>query len=107
VNMIHREDIVTSILAAFDRKLAGEIINVVDDEPVLQVEYVGWLCKQLGLPPAKFDPEAEKKFKGGMRKGFQPNRRIANGKMKSILGIALQYPNFREGLKPLMENPAL
>jgi nucleoside-diphosphate-sugar epimerase len=107
VNMIHRDDIVATLLATLDRKLAGEILNVVDDEPVQQVEYVGWLCEQLGLPPAKFDPDAEKKFKGGMRKGFQPNRRIANEKMKSVLGVTLQYPNFREGLLPMIQDPKL
>lgn len=102
VNMVHRDDIVQVIIAALDRKPAGEIINVADDEPVLQVEYARWLCEQLRLPMVKFDPEAERKFKGGMRKGFQPNRRVRNLKMKSALGVQLKFPNFREGLKPLL-----
>lgn len=106
VNMIHRDDIVQAIVAAIDRKPAGEIVNVGDDEPVLQIDYVRWLCEQLKLPMVKFDPDAERKFKGGMRKGFQANRRIRNEKLKSQLGVRLKFPNYRDGLRPMMENRA-
>lgn len=106
LNMIHRDDVVATVLACIDRKTAGEVFNVSDDEPVRQIDYVRWICEQLKLPSVKFDPDAERKFKGGMRKGFQANRRIRNHKMKSTLGVQLKFPTFREGLKPMIHNPA-
>jgi nucleoside-diphosphate-sugar epimerase len=105
LNMAHRDDIVQAIVAALDRKPAGRIINIADDEPVLQADYVRWLCERLGLPMVKFDPNAEPRFKGGMRKGLQPNRRIRNVEMKSALGVQLEFPNFRAGLSAMIQNP--
>lgn len=102
INMVHRDDIVTAILAAIDRKPTGQVFNVVDDEPTRQAEYVRWLCDRLRLAMVKFDPDAEGSFKAGMRKGFQANRRISNAKLKKELGVVLRYPNFRVGLKPLL-----
>ena len=104
LNMIHRDDIVQVILAALDRKPAGQVFNVVDDEPTLQIDAVDWLCQQLKLPPVQFDPAIEPRFKGRLRRGFQSNRRIRNQKMKAMLDVTLRFPTFREGLLPLLED---
>lgn len=106
INMAHRDDIVTAILAALDRKPAGQVFNVVDDEPVREADYVRWLCDRLCLPMVQFEPDAEPSFKAGMRKGFQANRRISNAKLKEKLGVVLQYPSFREGLMSLLAERA-
>lgn len=103
LNMVHRDDIVAAIVSVLDQKPLGEIFNVVDDEPVRQVDYVCWLCEKLHLPMVKFDPRARSEFKDRVRKGFQPNRRVSNRKMKSRLRVQLRFPTFREGLLPLID----
>jgi nucleoside-diphosphate-sugar epimerase len=104
VNVAHRDDIVSALVAALDRRPAGRIFNVADDEPTLQLEYLHWLCDQLRRPMVTFHPHAERKFKRGLRRGFTFNRRISNRAMKTVLGVTLRYPNFRDGLRPIIEN---
>src|ERR1700722_2656066 len=43
LNMIHRDDLIGGIIAALKSGRAGEIYNVVDDEPVSQRTFFEWL----------------------------------------------------------------
>ena len=58
MNMIHLEDAVGAVIATLERGRAGEIYNVVDDEPVSQIDFYQWLSGVLvkELPPV--GPEA-------------------------------------------------
>jgi nucleoside-diphosphate-sugar epimerase len=90
LNMIHRDDVAGSILAALQRGTPGEIYNAVDDEPVSQLEFFRWLAGALGraLPPSS-DPPA--------RKRGATNKRVGNEKLKKAMGYQFKFPNFREG----------
>jgi nucleoside-diphosphate-sugar epimerase len=93
LNMIHRDDLVTTIIAALKSGRPGEVYNAVDDEPVAQIHFFRWLAESLGKYMPPFAPEEE----AAQRKRGLTNKRVSNRKMKMELGVQLKYPNFRQG----------
>src|SRR3954469_3759638 len=93
VNMIHRDDLVEVIVAALKNGRAGEIYNVVDDEPVSLLHFYRWLSETLGkwMPP--FAPEEE----APERKRALTSKKVQNRRMKVELGVQLKFPTFRQG----------
>jgi nucleoside-diphosphate-sugar epimerase len=97
LNMVHRDDVAGAIIAALEKVRPGEIYNVVDDEPVTQLDLYRWLAATSGrdLPPFA-DPERQPNRKRG-----STNKRISNHKLKSELAYQFKYPTFREGFTTL------
>jgi nucleoside-diphosphate-sugar epimerase len=93
INMIHRDDLIGVIIAALKNGRAGEIYNVVDDEPIAQIHFFRWLSETLGkwMPP--FATEAE----NAERKRGLTNKKVQNRKLKMELGYQFKYSNFRKG----------
>ena len=93
LNMIHRDDVVGCLQMALQSGHAGEIYNVVDDEPVHQVHFFRWLSETLGMamPPFVAD-DAKTRRKRGLT-----NKRVSNRKLKMELGYQFKYPTFRQG----------
>lgn len=93
LNMIHRDDLVSVIIAALKSGRAGEIYNAVDDEPVAQIHFFRWLSETLGkwMPPFATEEENTQRKRG------LTNKKISNRKLKMELGVALKYPTFRQG----------
>ena len=101
LNLIHRDDIVSAVLAAFaaqPEKVADEIFNLADDTAAPKSDVVDWLAAQLG--------RAAPKFTGSSvvgRRAVTPDRVIANDKIKAVLGWHPHYPDFRAGYRALLE----
>lgn len=93
INMIHRDDVVGSILTALERGEAGRIYNAVDDEAVTQLDFFRWLSEQLGRPMPPFASAAEN---AGRKRGLT-NKRVANRRLREELGYRLAHPDFRAG----------
>lgn len=93
---IHVDDIAGGVIASFHGP-AG-VYNLADDEPCHQNRLVEWGSAMLGtaLPPLQLLDEAG--LSPAARAFYAENRRVANGKAKRLLGWALRYPTFREGL---------
>src|SRR5205085_1539589 len=93
INMIHRDDLVEVIITALKNGRAGEIYNVVDDEPVSLLHFYRWLAETLGkwMPP--FGPEED----ASERKRAVTSKKVQNRRMKIELGAQLKYPTFRQG----------
>jgi len=93
LNMVHRDDVAGAIIAALEKGRAGEIYNVVDDEPVTQLDFFRWLAADLGKAMPQFvQPDERVERKRGLT-----NKRISNARLKSQLGYEFKYPTFREG----------
>lgn len=93
LNMIHRDDVVSAILAALDRGQPGRIYNVTDDEPVTQRDLFAWLAHTLNRPmPPQAPPEA-----GAQRRRGLTSKRVSNARLRAELGWTPRYPTFREG----------
>jgi nucleoside-diphosphate-sugar epimerase len=93
LNMIHRDDLASCILAALKSGRSGEIYNASDDEPVPQIHFFRWLSETLGknMPPfTREDPAAP-------RKRALTHKKVSNRKLRMELGCALRYPTFRQG----------
>jgi nucleoside-diphosphate-sugar epimerase len=93
LNMIHRADVVNSILAALKSGRAGEIYNAVDDEPVSQIHFFRWLSEALGkgMPPLGSETPSS-----GLKRPVT-HKRVMNRKLRMELGCQLKYPTFRQG----------
>jgi nucleoside-diphosphate-sugar epimerase len=101
-NRIHVEDIGQAIDAAFARGADG-VFNVVDDEPTPPGDPIAFAAGLLGLPPP---PEiafadAVKTMTPMAASFYAENRRVRNDRLKSVLGVRLRYPTYREGLTAL------
>ena len=102
-NRIHQEDITNIVIAAIAKPRAQRIINLCDQEPAAQGDVVRYAAKLLGITPP--EPIAfEKADLTPMARSFYTSKR----KLKSVitgpeLGVKLKYPNYRDGLKSLME----
>jgi nucleoside-diphosphate-sugar epimerase len=93
LNMIHRDDLISAIIAALERGRAGEIYNAVDNEPVSQLEFFQWLAAKLGKP---LPPVVSEDIAAPRKRGLT-NKRISNRKLKAEMGFGFVYPDFRSG----------
>jgi nucleoside-diphosphate-sugar epimerase len=93
LNMIHRDDLASCILAALKSGRPGEIYNATDDEPVPQIHFFRWLSETMGknMPPFVREDEA------APRKRALTHKKVSNRKLRMELGCALRYPTFRQG----------
>ncbi|HMC67348.1 MAG TPA: SDR family oxidoreductase [Gemmataceae bacterium] len=96
LNLIHVDDGATAVLAAESRSQPGAIYNVSDDHPIPRREFYAALASILGAPAPRFAPPDPC---GPLPPHERANRRISNELMRRELGVNLQYPSFREGLR--------
>jgi nucleoside-diphosphate-sugar epimerase len=89
LNQAHRDDIVSALFLLAERRaeLAGQIYNVVDDEPVSAREVYEWLSQRLHKPLPPQGKIASRKKRG------ESNKRVSNQKLRA-LGWSPRYPNF-------------
>ncbi len=87
MNFCHQADAVQVVLAALDRGQDGAVYHGSDGHPPTRREVVQWVAEHLGIPAC---------HSSTMPMG--PNRRIRSVWTRQILGIPLQYPDFRSGL---------
>ncbi|CAH1661629.1 MULTISPECIES: NAD(P)-dependent oxidoreductase [unclassified Chelatococcus] len=107
-NRIHVDDIAAT-LAALTGRAAGKtaahhvgIYNVSDDEPAPQADVITYAAGLLGIAPP---PETTLEEAGLSPMGLSfwtENKRIANTRLKTELGISLAYPDYRTGLDALL-----
>jgi len=97
LNMIHRDDLTGVIITALERGQPGGIYNVVDNEPVPQSAFFGWLAAKLKRPlPPTVVASAEV-----WRKRSVTNKRVSNAKLRQECGYPFLYPDFRAGYRAL------
>jgi nucleoside-diphosphate-sugar epimerase len=93
LNMIHRDDLTSCIIAALKSGRAGEIYNAVDDEPVSQLHFFQWLAQAVDKPLPPSVPENP----DAVRRRGVTNKRVSNRKLKMELGHQFKHPTFRQG----------
>lgn len=102
---IHRDDIALACLAAAGRPDGHRILHLVDDEPAEPARVAEEAARLLGRPPPPEVPfaEAYAAMSEMGRSFWSESRRVANARTKAALGIAWQYPTYREGLAAILE----
>ena len=88
LNLIHVEDGAAAVLAAAGRGEPGATYDVADDRPAMRREFYTEMAALLGAPAPRFTAGTE-----GL------NRRVGNRRMRVELGVELQFPDFRAGLR--------
>lgn len=101
-NRIHVADIARTIDAAFERRADG-IFNVADDEPTPPGDPIAFAARLLGVeqPPEIPFYEAQSSMSPSALSFYADIKRAKNAKLKSVLGVTLQFPTYREGLAAL------
>jgi len=99
---IHVEDIAGVLAASIAKPHPGRAYNVCDDEPCPPQEVVEFAADLLGLPVPPEIPFAEAELSAMARSFYAESKRVSNKRLKTELGYRLIYPNYREGLRALL-----
>jgi nucleoside-diphosphate-sugar epimerase len=101
-NRIHVYDIAQAIDAAFARRADG-LFNIVDDEPASPSEQTAFAAQLIGIePPPEISLAEAKTLLSPLALSFYEGCiRARNDKLKTVLGVTLRYPNYRDGLRAL------
>jgi len=107
-NRIHVADLAHVIDKSVDLALtrgAGGIFNAADDEPAAPGDPILFAARLLGVePPAEITFEEARRTMTPLAASFySESRRVRNDRIKSVLGVSLRYPTYREGLRALAE----
>ena len=102
-SFIHLEDAVSASVAAMERGRAGEVYNIVDDEPVGMNDWITHAARILGAKrPYSIPLWLLRWLMPYMATVFDTRLPVSNEKAKADLGWRPQYPSYREGLREAM-----
>ncbi|MDB5407294.1 MAG: yeeZ, partial [Rhodospirillales bacterium] len=88
--------------ASIARPDPGRVYNVCDDEAAPPQDVVTFACDLLGVakpPPIPFETAA---LSAMARSFYDESKRVDNGRIKRELGVVLQYPDYRSGLRAIL-----
>ncbi|MEP2236447.1 MAG: SDR family NAD(P)-dependent oxidoreductase [Alteripontixanthobacter sp.] len=98
---VHVDDIVSGVIAGLDAP--GGAYNLSDDLPTSQNAVIEEACRLLGRAPPPLVTMDQADLSPMARGFYAENRRVANGKAKRVLGWRPQYPDYRAGLRAIVE----
>ena len=99
---IHIDDIAAVLRASMDAPKPGRAYNLCDDEASPPQDVITEACRLLDIEPPPEVPFEEAELSDMARSFYRDNKRVSNLRIKEELGVALAWPNYREGLKGLL-----
>jgi nucleoside-diphosphate-sugar epimerase len=101
MNMIHRDDIVSALLAGLKGTAPSGVYNIADDEAAPKETVLHYLAGRLGRPMPEFDPSnIPPRLK--RRGGRMPDRIVSNRKARAQLSWEPTYPSYKDGYASLL-----
>jgi nucleoside-diphosphate-sugar epimerase len=100
---IHLDDISTILEASMARPNPGAAYNLCDDEAAPPQDVIAYACEMLGVDPPPEIPFEEADLSAMARSFYAENKRVSNERIKRELGVNLAYPDYRAGLRALLE----
>ncbi|MBJ6125065.1 SDR family oxidoreductase [Microvirga splendida] len=103
-NRIHTEDIAQVLMASIEKPRPNAVYNVADDEPGPPQDVIAYAAELLGRaspPEIPFDQADQTPM---ARAFYEDNKRVRNFRIKSQLGVTLQHPTYRDGLRALLQS---
>ncbi len=100
---IHVEDIASVLEASIVRPNAGAAYNVCDDEAAPPQDVVAFAAELIGMTPPPEVPFEEADLSPMARSFYAESKRVSNKRIKTELGVELQFPTYREGLRAVAE----
>ena len=107
LNMVHRDDAAGAVRYLLEEDLArGEVVQVVDDEPVDKWTFANWLAAacDVAQPPkrTKADRLEETDLSEAARRRILTSKRCSNDNLRE-LGYTFSYPTYREGYRDAID----
>lgn len=107
LNMIHRDDAAGAIRFLLESDLGrGEVVLVVDDEPVSKWEFADWLADECGMSRPSKQTTEERLAAGDLservRRRLVTSKRCSNERLRS-LGYDFAYPTYRKGYRAAID----
>lgn len=99
---IHVEDIAAVLEASLARPNPGAVYNVCDDDPASPEDVLSLAATLLGLPEPPMVAYEDADMTPMARSFYAENKRVRNDRIKTELGVRLQFPTYREGLAGLL-----
>ncbi|KFE34061.1 SDR family oxidoreductase [Thioclava atlantica] len=100
---IHVEDIAQVLLASIEAPDPGAVYNLCDDDPVPPQDVIAYAAELLGLPLPPEVPFDQADLSPMARSFYAESKRVRNDKIKRDLGISLRYPDYRAGLRAMLD----
>ena len=91
------QDVASALEAVLLRGQPGRIYNAVDDEPVLQEDFLRFLAESTGRPLPPLTDPADAPGSISARKRGNTNKRVSNRRLRDELGWRPEFPTHREG----------
>ena len=99
---IHVDDITGILTASIKHPNPGAAYNLCDDQAAPPQDVVAFAAELLGTePPPEIDFESAD-LSPMARSFYAESKRVSNARVKSELGYDFIYPNYREGLRALL-----
>jgi nucleoside-diphosphate-sugar epimerase len=99
---IHVADIARVLEASITRPNPGRAYNLCDDNPAPPQEVIAFACTLLGVEAPPLVPFAQAELSPMGRSFYRDNKRVANRRIKEELGVALEFPDYKAGLRALL-----
>ena len=79
-----------------------EVYNVADDEPAPPQDVIAYAAQLLQVPPPPEVAIEEAKLSPMAKSFYVENKRISNARLRGDLGVDLEFPSYREGLRAIL-----
>lgn len=100
---IHAADIAQVLLASINAPSPGAIYNVCDDDPAPPEEVIAYAAELLDVPAPVAEDYATAEMTPMARSFYAESKRVRNDRIKRDLGIRLQFPDYRSGLRAMVQ----
>ncbi|WEL20476.1 SDR family oxidoreductase [Halorhabdus sp. BNX81] len=106
LNMVHRDDAAGAVrfLLSTDRG-RGELVNVVDDEPVEKWGFADWLAEQCDVefpPKQTVEQRLADVDRASTRRRIRSSKRVSNDRLRAD-GYEFAFPTYREGYRAAID----
>ena len=99
---IHVDDIARTLLASIKRPNPGAIYNVCDNDPAPPQDVISYAAELLNLPIPPSEEFETAEMTPMARSFYAESKKVRNGRIKDQLKVDLLYPDYRTGLKALL-----
>ena len=82
--------------------VAGAVYNVCDDEAAPPEDVIALAAELLGLPLPQAVAYEDAEMTPMARSFYAESKRVRNDRLKSELGVKLEFPDYRSGLRDLL-----
>ncbi|WP_207480004.1 SDR family oxidoreductase [Arenibaculum pallidiluteum] len=100
---IHVDDIAGALEASIASPVPGAAYNLCDDEPAPPAEVTAFAAGLLGIEPPLLVPYDEAALSPMARTFWADNKRVRNDRIKRDTGFALLHPDYRSGLRAILQ----